>query len=836
MSLEFTFTFPLPNGLHARPASLLRDEAVRFSCATVLHNGRNGLHANVKSLLSLVSADFRLGDPARLTMEGADEGLALPALEAFLRDEFPGCDSPLPEVAATRGVGFVPRLIAASGAAFYRGRPVSPGFAVGAVVVADMPGLPEGCPGLATDAVAEGVALEAAIAAVTGELHASMTSAKNTVEREVLKAHLAVAKDPEFAGKARDRIFKEGRSAAAAVQEIAQVYSEILRASESVYLRERVLDIKDVAGRLLRQLSGEPIVAGLTLEAPAVVMATLLTPSEFLALDRRFLRGLVLSEGGTTSHTVILARAFGIPCVSGVKELHGVLKPGITVLVDARRGLVIPEPPATVRRYYDLDERRYAERAGRVAGFAAKTGATADGRRIEIAANVSSAAEAEAAFGKGAEGIGLFRTEMLFMDRPAAPSEEEQVAEYRRAVTVAGSRPVIIRSLDIGGDKPLPYLNLPKEDNPFLGCRAVRFYGAHKPMIKTQFRAILRAATDGNVKLMVPMIGHVDEVRVVKALMEEARAELVAEQLAFNPDVALGVMLEVPSAAFAIPELAREVSFFSIGTNDLAQYFFAMDRGNPAVADGMDPLNSSFLRLLKKITDDAHAAGRPVGLCGEIAGRPDLAPLLVGLGLDELSMAAPLMSGMKAAIHGLKASDCDRIVAQSLLKPDAAEVRALLRETAATVSGDMLHPELIMLESEAASRGEVIKELTDRLWLAGRVGDADVVEEALWRREDTYSTGMGFGVAVPHCKSPEVIVNSVAVLKMKTPIVWNPSDSAPVGLVILLAMRDINGADTHMAVFSKLARKLMHEEFRDRLRDESDVKALTVFIRESLNV
>ena len=839
MSLEYAFVFPLKNGLHARPAAVLRDAADRFRCHVSLYNGRNQHVANAKSALSLVAADFRLGDPSRLLVEGDDERVAMLFLEKFLREDFPCCDEPLPEVPLETGRVFVPRAIARSGAAVHFGTPVSRGLAFAPVVVAGTLTLPSGFAESAEDAAAESVALTRAVEAVAAELEGRLAGCTNKTEREVLKAHLAVAQDPECSEKARALICEEGRSAAAAVLTVMSGYAEMLLASESHYLRERALDIRDVGGRLLQKLCGEAVVpSGVTLEVPSVVAAEILTPSEFLALDRSLLRGLVLSEGGTTSHTVILARAFGVPCVTGVRDIHNAVTPGMPVIVDARRGLVIPEPPPAVRRYYDLEMHREALRHNRLAPFLAKPGATEDGRRIEVAANVSSAEEAEAAFARGAESIGLFRTEMLFLDRAVPPTEEEQYAEFRRAVVAAQGRPVIIRTLDIGGDKPLAYLYFPKEENPFLGNRAVRFYSSQTALIKAQFRAILRAAVGGNVKMLLPMISQLCEVRMMKELLAVVRAELVADGVPFNSEVELGVMLEVPSAVFAIEALAREAAFFSIGTNDLAQYFFAADRGNPAVAELANPLHPSFLRFLKKIVDDAHAVKRWVGMCGEMAGQEALAPLLLGLKLDEISMSSPTVLPMKAAVHALHSAECDALLAKALAAPDKATVNRLLDKVAGveTAAAGVLHADIVVLEAMAQTRGEAVKELVDRLWLAGRLGDGDLLEEAVWRGEDACPSGIGLGFAIPHCQSAEVKVGSIGVLRLQQPVEWQAADGRPVSIVLLLAAPEASSSPEHLQFAARLARKIMEEPFRDRLLREPNAEALTAYLREALEI
>ena len=370
-------------------------------------------------------------------------------------------------------------------------------------------------------------------------------------------------------------------------------------------------------------------------------MAAGLTPSELLALDRRRLRGLVLGEVGLTSHTAILARAFAIPTVALPAPALKEIIEGEELIVDGQRGLVCRESQPALKRYYRLETRKLRLQAARLADLRKKPARTRDGLRVEIAANIGSSEELPGAWRNGAEAIGLFRTETLFLDRDAPPNEDEQFAAYRQAALSAKGRTVIVRTLDIGGDKPLPYLDLPREENPFLGVRAVRFYGEHKELIRCQLRAILRAARHGNVKIMVPMVSGLPEVRLVRRLLAEAGAELRERKIPYAKKIEIGIMVETPAAALSLDHLGGEADFFSVGSNDLLQYFLAVDRGNARLGDLYDPLHPAFLRLLFQAAGQARQAKRWLGICGEMAGNPEYLPLLVGLGFDELSMAAP---------------------------------------------------------------------------------------------------------------------------------------------------------------------------------------------------
>lgn len=838
MAFEFDFTFPLLHGLHARPASVLQETAAAHLPSVSLINRRNGAVANAKSVLSLVAADVRLADPCTLVVEDDNGRPAFDAMVAFISDVFPGCDEPLPDVETSSSEGvLVPRILFNLSVHFHRGRAVSPGLGEGLAVVVGSGALPSGIPKQSAGSEAEIRLVSSAIAEVSDQIAARLANGANATEQAILKAHIAIVRDPEFLDTVTGAIQKEGLSAGGAIALAERHYAAMLGASESAYLRERALDVRDVSGQLLRAAYPDAVDdAGPALTEPGVVVADDLTPSEFLALDRSLLRGLVMSDGGATSHTVILARAFGVPCVTGVRDATTVLPTGLPLLVDARRGIVIPNPTPPVQRYYALERDRDNRRAESLTRFITADSHTADGKPLQVAANVATPEEATSAFANGAEGIGLFRTEMLFMDRETPPDEEEQFRAYADVVRAAGDKTVIIRTLDIGGDKPVPYLKLPHEENPFLGYRAIRFYTEFSGLLKSQLRAILRAAALGNVHVMFPMVSCVEEVRAAKSLLADAKAELVAAG-AKHRDVKVGIMVEVPSVAFIIPQLSAEVSFFSIGTNDLTQYTLAVDRGNRKVAGLYSNLHPAFLATLKKIVDDAHTQRRWVGMCGEMGGMERFAPLLVGLGLDEISMGGPGVPAMKAAVAACDSADCVKLVEKCVAQSTVKEVEGVLGDFAASArEAGIVGEDITILTSSAQSREEAIKELVDCLYLAGRVSNPDTVEEAIWLREDVFSTGIGHGFAIPHCKSPDVTANSVGVLRLKDPIDWKKTlDDEPVRILLMLAIRESDHADEHLKIFAKLARKIMHEEFRQRLLSEEDPAALVAFIEESIN-
>jgi len=825
VAVEVAFEFPVPGGLHARPASLLRGTMAGFASSATFVNRRSGRTANAKSTLALVATLTRHGDACALRIVGADEEAAAEALRRFLRDDLPlaGETAPAPSRAA-ESLAPLPRALAAAGVPVLRGIAASGGIARGRAVApesaADGAGAREEAAGEASFEVAR---LDGAFAATAAALRARAARAVNETERAILAAHLSILEDPELRTRIEDEIRSNGVSAPRAVRATTGHFAGILRASGSASLEERALDLKDLAEQLVRVLLGGSADASVVLAGDAVWVAEDLAPSGLLSLDRRHLKGIALGGGGRTSHTVILARAAGIPCVTGLGGAAASVTPGSETIVDGERGLVVVDPPPAVRRFYDGETEKLASLRSRLEAFRAAPGRTADGRPVEVAANVASLEEARLAFRSGADGIGLFRTEFLFMNRREPPSEEEQLHVYAEAARMAAGRPVIVRTLDAGGDKPIPYLGLPREKNPFLGFRAVRTYGEHREVLAAQLRAILRASAFGKVRAMVPMVATAEEIREVRALVRSLSAGLTAKGIAHDAGLEVGMMVEIPSAAFALPALAKEADFFSIGSNDLAQYFFAADRENERVSHLYSPLHPAFLRLLSAIVEGAHREGRWIGLCGEMGRDPIAAPLLAGLGLDEISLASPGISAVKSVLARSRADECRALLDASLAKESAGEVETLLRAHAESKSDRRLASrETVRLRARSGSREEAVRELVDLLHVAGRVGDPDRFEEAVWRREETASTAVGFGVALPHARSADVRVNSIALLRFDRPVAWGPGETEPVRMALLIAVADGAPGDAHLRLIASLSRRLVGDEFREALLSAPD--------------
>lgn len=832
--MDYAFAFPLAGGLHAWPAAALRERAMAHPARLEFVNERTGRKAPMDSVLGLLATDTRLGDPCRILMvdgDGGHGGDVRVDLIAFLTGPFLHCDRALAPVKRTSTV--VPRLVERAGGRWWSGNGVAQGIGAGRVVLADAPRLrsDSGEPQRESTPHLELRALEQALGALRARLLEEIRCASNSAQRSVLEVHLALLEDAGWRDGIVTAIQGNQLAAPVAIAAAAQVAVEALRRSEHQVIRERAMDLQDVADRLIRQLSGEvPEASRLTLTEPSVVVADQLVPSTFLSLDRRFLRGLVLVEAGETSHTVILARSFGIPCVTGLRLD---IPAGQRLLIDGGRGLVIADPPAEVEAYYQIEKKAQRQRAERETPAAGAKLTTRDGQPVQVLANISTPEEVTCALGHGADGIGLFRTEMLFLHRSAPPSEDEQVQAYVRILQDAAGRPVVLRLLDVGGDKPLAYLALPPEMNPFLGRRGVRWYPAHRDLVRTQLRAALQAALYGDLRLMIPMISEGEELHWVRALVQEAAAELAAEGKACKGTLPLGIMVEVPAAALNLEALAREADFLSVGTNDLVQYLFAVDRSDASLMKASHEWHPATLRLLERIAQGGQLAGRPVSVCGEMASRPKLLPLLLGLGFDSFSVAPSAVAEVRATLAALGAEACRGLVQKALQASTSSEVEHLLENAPwVGVAMPLLDPELVILDAVCGTKEAAIKLLVERLATAGRTRDTLGLEEAIWAREAAYATGLGFGLAVPHCKSPAVAANSIAVLRLPEPVAWAPEATAR--LVFLLVSR-ADAEEAHLRVFARLARRLMDSDFRQHLLDAADPESLLTTLRSELS-
>jgi multiphosphoryl transfer protein len=836
--LQFVFSCPLSSGMHARPASHLAEVANQFAAETTITNLRNGLTANAKSVLGIISADIRHRDRCALHVSGTDEHAAHAALRRFVDEALPRCDVPLAGVPDPDRSATPPRVLQAANVTCVFGTPVSHGIGQGKVVILRRMTLPQGSKTEnAANPQHELERIQEAVSAVRHRIGEKLKYSITPTGTAVLQAGLAMAGDVSLLQKLNEQVLR-GKSAAQAVVETGEFFIDLLGHSENEYIRQRSVDIEEICLQLLEEVDGiRPETSAVALREPSVLVAETLAPQQLLDLDRRWLKALVLEHSGATSHAAILARSLGIPTLAGVRNARLALTPDHEVVVDANRGFVIPQMSPEVQNFYEREQKTLARRRESWDRRAHQSAITSDGKTVEVAANAASGEESSLAFANGADGIGLFRTEMIFLNRDEAPSEEEQVAIYSEAVRLADGKPVIIRTFDVGGDKKIPYLNFLQEENPFLGYRGARVYAEHRDLLQSQLRAILRASAAGNLQIMAPMISSLEEFVQFKAEVALAKHHLLGMGTEFQSEVRVGMMIEVPSVAYILEELCAEADFFSIGTNDLSQYFFAADRGNPKISSLFTVRHPSFLRFLEQIVDEIHQAGKWVGMCGEMAADRRSLPLLLGLGLDEISVPTAEVHEFKRAIAGLRTADCIELLDRALACSTTAEVNELLAaEPFQTHTRSLLSDELVLLESTSQSKEEVIQEMIDALYISSRTDDRYILEEALWAREAMSSTSLGYGFAIPHCKTDAVSSNSICVLRLKQPIHWDSGTGEPVNMVVLLALRDSDVANTHMQVFSSLARKLINDDFRQHLLKFDTPHQVTSYLADQLGI
>ena len=507
----------------------------------------------------------------------------------------------------------------------------------------------------------------------------------------IFDAHLLVVEDRTLIDEVLRKLETDLCNVEWVFQEVATTYAETLNKIDDPYLRERALDIQDVTKRVIRNLQGKAPKTFLGLSEPHILIAHNLTPSDTAAMNRERVLGLATDLGSRTSHTAIMARSLNIPAVVGLHDITERLETGQHVLLDGTNGFLIVDPtPETLKRYGEIESRR-VKVVAQLKELRETASTTRDGRHIVLSANIELPEDVDAVAANGAEGIGLYRTEFLYLNRSTLPTEDEQYETYRKVAERVRPDPLIIRTFDLGGDKLAPgTVDISDELNPFLGWRAIRFCLENIDIFKTQLRAILRASAVGNVKIMFPMISGLDELRGAISVLAECKEELCASKIDIGDKTEVGAMIEIPSAALSADVLAREIDFFSIGTNDLIQYALAVDRVNERIAHLYEPTHPAVIRLLKMIADAAHANDIWVGVCGEMAGDVALIPLLLGLGMDELSAGATLVPRVKRAVQSLAISECRELVEEALKLQTPSEILARCLELADKRYGDLL--------------------------------------------------------------------------------------------------------------------------------------------------
>ena len=507
------------------------------------------------------------------------------------------------------------------------------------------------------------------------EVQQRVNAGMGAKDASIFDAHLLVLEDPTLLDEVGRFVEQEKVNIEFAYAQVAEKYAKAMESVDDEYLRERAADMRDVTERLLQNLLGTYQELDLKhLKEPFIIVAHELSPSRTAMLDKKNVRGFATDVGGRTSHTAIMARSLRIPAVVGLGKASSELRDGQYALLDGYHGQLILNPTDQTLFEYGQLVRRQVSLDEKLRDTIDQPAVTLDGVRLTLSANIESAEDAEQVRANGAEGVGLFRTEYLFLNSTTLPTEEQQYQAYRAAAAALHPAPVIIRTLDLGGDKFMAHLNVPQEMNPFLGYRAIRFCLQERDIFRAQLRAILRASALGNVKLMYPMISCLDELVQANGMLDEFRAELRQEGVAFDEKMEVGAMIEIPSAALTADALAKRVQFFSIGTNDLIQYTLAADRLNERIAHLYQPTNPSIVRLIKMTADAAHAAGIWVGVCGEMAGDPLTIPLLLGLGVDELSVAPQIVPQIKYLIRRLKMSEAKDLAAAALTSEASADI------------------------------------------------------------------------------------------------------------------------------------------------------------------
>ena len=514
------------------------------------------------------------------------------------------------------------------------------------------------------------------------------TALKNLGEEaQVFDAHLMVLSDPELIGQVKDSITSNKVNAEFALKEVTDMFISIFAGMEdNPYMQERAADIRDVSKRVLAHLLGVKIPSPATIKDEVIIVAADLTPSDTAQLNRQYVKAFVTDIGGRTSHSAIMARSLEIPAIVGTKEVTSIAKDGDIIIVDGLSGDVFLNPSEEVVAEYRAKAEAFAAQQAEWEKLKDSKTYTKDGHQVELAANIGTPKDLEGVVNNGAEGVGLYRTEFLYMDSHEMPTEEDQFEAYKAVLEGMNGKPVVVRTMDIGGDKELPYLPLPHEMNPFLGYRAIRISLNEPEMFRTQLRALLRASVYGKLRIMFPMIATLNDFRGAKALLEEEKAKLIAEGVAVSDDIQVGIMIEIPAAAVLAHQFAKEVDFFSIGTNDLIQYTMAADRMNERVSYLYQPYNPSILTLIKHVIDSAHKEGKWAGMCGEMAGDQTAVPLLVGLGLDEFSMSASSVLKTRSLISKLTLSDMQALAAKAINEcATVEEVEALVAEAVSKI-------------------------------------------------------------------------------------------------------------------------------------------------------
>lgn len=669
-------------GLHARPAALFVQTAGRFLAdVRVARAGQETRTVNAKSFNAVASLGIRQHEVITVSARGADAAEALAALRQLAADKFGEADE-LPEAQPS----VPPPPVAEAPAGALRGAAVSPGYAIGPAVV-----LRQAPPQVERRAIDDPGAEMVRLHTVLDDVRESTRLLRDQIARQhpyeaaIFDAYLMFLGDPEVLMRVQQIIEHEQVNAEWAWHETVNESARAFESIEDEYMRARAVDIRDIGAQVLIRLTGQT--RSISIDQAGIVIAPDLSPSDTAHLDRSMVLGICTERGSPTSHSAILARTLGIPAVAGIGAPIGRVEPGTLLVVDGYEGLVWIAPDDQVIAEYADRQAQWRAAQEQARRASATPAITKDGAHIEVAANIGSLADARAAVECGADGVGLLRTEFLFLDRTAAPDENEQYEVYAAIARTMEGRPVVVRTLDVGGDKPLAYIPLEREENPFLGQRAIRLCLNQPDLFATQLRAMLRASAGSHLRVMFPMIADIDELRRARAILEATAAGLRAQSTPVADSIEVGMMVEVPAAALLAHVFAPEADFFSIGSNDLVQYTMAAERGNAAVAHLQDGLHPAVLVQIQHVVQSAQRAGKWVSVCGELAADHEAVPLLIGLGVQKLSMSPGAIPQVKELIRRLTLEEARQWASQALKMESAEAVRQFIRARLETSAG-----------------------------------------------------------------------------------------------------------------------------------------------------
>ena len=657
------------HGLHARPAKILAQLAKSFDGdirVRIIDGPATAV--SVKSLSKLLSLGARRGQVLEFVAEPGVAGDALPALLAAVEEGLGEEVEPLPTVSAPpETLDLEPLLSAPASGSQIQAIAAAPGIAIGPAHVQTQQMFDYPLRG--ESPVIERQRLHAALTDVRRDIQGLIERSPSKAIREIFITHQEMLDDPELTDDVDTRL-KQGESAEAAWMSVIEAAAKQQESLQDALLAERAADLRDIGRRVLAQLCG--VETAQEPNEPYILVMDEVGPSDVARLDPARVAGILTARGGATAHSAIVARALGIPALVGAGAAVLLVAAGTPLLLDGQRGRLHVDPDAATLQRATVERDTREQRLQAASAQRHETALTRDGHAVEVFANIGESAGVAAAVEQGAEGIGLLRTELIFMAHPQAPDEATQEAEYRRVLDGLGGRPLVVRTLDVGGDKPLPYWPIAEEENPFLGVRGIRLTLQRPQIMEAQLRALLRSADNRPLRIMFPMVGSVDEWRAARDMTERLRLEIPVA------DLQLGIMIEVPSAALLAPVLAKEVDFFSVGTNDLTQYTLAIDRGHPTLSAQADGLHPAVLQLIDITVRAAHAHGKWVGVCGELAADPLAVPVLVGLGVDELSVSARSIPDVKARVREFSLSQAQSLAQQALAVGSPADVRALV--------------------------------------------------------------------------------------------------------------------------------------------------------------